>query len=454
MHVFNRDIPVPTWRSMWAFSRVYIGDSMKSLAVILAIALNTGGIQAQPAFSVQVNIHNVGPDPIYTGSIFDATDPSYVTSPTLNDELGGFGNPVELAANSTSGYFYVSDADDGGPYDDVWFGYLVTAVTMTTGDGGGATLTDYFYATESPEYFDLYYYNSTTTMAAFAAISDNDNTAAFSFDGINWIASPQGLPYDGGMLGVCFGDGMFVAVGYGTDGAISLDGVNWSPVTLPSGVDCWNSVTYGDGVFVAVADYPGEAAVSSDGISWTEYTMPDGFCNSVAYGDGRFVAVGESGNIDYSLDGGESWSSYTPYYSGYPYGPEGGEWWGVAYGGEYFQIVGYNGDDQAIFGFPYDGWETTTLPDPYWWSVAYGGGTLAAVGSGPTAYISNGYDLTSSSGTVLTDDWWAGVAYGSGMFVAVGANAHNAAYSYDGETWTGSSTPSTTDNLTAVAASY
>ncbi|OPH60025.1 hypothetical protein BC351_19135 [Paenibacillus ferrarius] len=54
------------------------------------------------------------------------------------------------------------------------------------------------------------------------------------------------------------------------------------------------SVCYGDGLFVAVGPY--EASFSSDGISWTRVTIPEksggGYLSTVAYGNGQFIAAG------------------------------------------------------------------------------------------------------------------------------------------------------------------
>jgi len=51
---------------------------------------------------------------------------------------------------------------------------------------------------------------------------------------------------------VTYGNGVFVAVAYnGTAAAYSTNGINWSASTLPSSAGWW-SVTYGNGVFVAV----------------------------------------------------------------------------------------------------------------------------------------------------------------------------------------------------------
>jgi hypothetical protein len=70
----------------------------------------------------------------------------------------------------------------------------------------------------------------------------------------------------------------------------------WTARTLPSRED-WTSVTYGDGVFVAVAWSNNAAATSPDGITWTASTLPSREdWISVTYGNSVFVAVGWCSN--------------------------------------------------------------------------------------------------------------------------------------------------------------
>ena len=61
--------------------------------------------------------------------------------------------------------------------------------------------------------------------------------------------------------------------------------------TLPSSSN-WVSVTYGNGMFVAVANGSTAAAYSTNGSTWTASTLPSSSTwQSVTYGNGMFVAV-------------------------------------------------------------------------------------------------------------------------------------------------------------------
>ena len=77
----------------------------------------------------------------------------------------------------------------------------------------------------------------------------------------------------------------------------SADGVTWTTST-PASVDLWNGVTYGDGMFVAVASTGSGHRVmtSTDGISWaSQTTAADNNWYAITHTDIGFVAVAISG---------------------------------------------------------------------------------------------------------------------------------------------------------------
>lgn len=86
----------------------------------------------------------------------------------------------------------------------------------------------------------------------------------------------------------------------------SDDGIAWTTAGSPT--DEWSSVTYGGGLFVAVAGLsPTGVMTSPDGQTWTSRTAPLGDWYGVTYGDGVFVAVGSP-----SLGPDVVMISYTP----------------------------------------------------------------------------------------------------------------------------------------------
>jgi hypothetical protein len=78
----------------------------------------------------------------------------------------------------------------------------------------------------------------------------------------------------------------------------SPDGITWTARTSSPTDNNWRSVTYGNGLFVAVAgSVTGNGVMTSpDGITWTARTSPtDNIWLSVAYENGIFVAVSYTG---------------------------------------------------------------------------------------------------------------------------------------------------------------
>ena len=80
----------------------------------------------------------------------------------------------------------------------------------------------------------------------------------------------------------------------------SPDGITWTSRT-PAADNDWQSVTYGNGLFVAVSNnlvgnISNQVMTSPDGITWTARTSAaNNYWISVAYGNGLFVAVSVTG---------------------------------------------------------------------------------------------------------------------------------------------------------------
>ena len=139
-------------------------------------------------------------------------------------------------------------------------------------------------------------------------------------DGITWTSrtNPKRLNINS----VTYGNGLYVAVGGNdvTDAYIvtSPDLVTWTERANPSS-NALNSITWTGSNFVAVgnADVTDAYIVTSpDGITWTERANPlPMHLRSVTYGLGKVVAVGEFiGSAPYvvtSLDNGVTWVAGT-----------------------------------------------------------------------------------------------------------------------------------------------
>lgn len=324
----------------------------------------------------------------------------------------------------------------------------------------------------------------------FIAVGDT-GTVAISTDGTNWaefvsppMVNPPGARYDFG--GVCYGEGRFVAVGIGrlvpTEGSFgvitsSADGTNWMAPKKIAGAYGATAVTWGNGIFAAVAVSATEfepvqtiVLTSADGSQWTRHELHvPKRAYAITYGNGRFVMVGEKGLI-LSSTNGVDWidRSLDP--------PN--ELWGISFGNGLFVAVGQrtiatSADAQAwtrqatnmtfmgksvIYGenkFVAVGDGGFTSTNGTNWSritsgmtttslglssIAYGNGTFVALGLGSLSTSPNGVNWSSlGSQAVPFESFFEDVVYGNGRFVAVGPSIADTNYIVTSETgvsWT------------------
>jgi len=264
-------------------------------------------------------------------------------------------------------------------------------------------------------------------------------TASTFSSGANWF-------------GICYGNGLFVAVG-GTGstnyGAYSSNGKTWTASTMPSS-SSWYAVTYGNGYFVAVAANTTAGAYSTNGTTWTASTMPSAAqWQSVTYGligaTNYYVAIaGNLGTAAAYSTNGTTWTSSSLPSSLY--------WATITFGNGYFVAVasaasGFVTTTVSAYSSNGTTWTSSTLPSSqYWFGTAYGlvgsTSTFVAVAQSTTAgaYSTNGTSWTAS--TMPSSATWNNVAYGNGYFVAVAGGTSAGAYSTNGTTWTALTMPS------------
>ncbi len=274
--------------------------------------------------------------------------------------------------------------------------------------------------------------------------------------GITWTS--QVSASDNNWDSVAYGNGLFVAVSYTGNGnrvMTSPDGINWTSRTTPND-NLWTAVTYGNGLFVAVAivgPSPQWVMTSPDGINWTGRTAAaNSAWTSVTYGNGLFVAVGESGtNRVMTSPDGINWTSRT---SAFNY-----LWNWVTYADGKFVAVS-SGPGYAIpspTGIKFvdapgsapgnvmtstDGITWTlrpNAPNDGWHTVVYGNGVFVS-----TSYTGSGNAMTSPDGInwtlrpTGTSNEWHSVTFGEGLFVAVSetGSGNRVMTSPDGINWT------------------
>ena len=254
--------------------------------------------------------------------------------------------------------------------------------------------------------------------------------------GIKWATSS--VPVAGNWWrSVTYGNGLFVAVSYdGTNRVMtSPDGKKWTASTTPDG--SWMSVTYGNGLFVAVGGDDGTNRVmtSPDGKNWTPRTSAEvnGWA-AVTYGNGLFVAVAANGTnrVMTSADG----INWTPRAAA-----EANYWTSVTYGNGLFVAVAANGTNRVMTSPDGKNWTAHAAAGGFiygWQSVTYGNGLFVAVASGGTNSVMTSPDgISWNLSTLAEANNWKSVTYGNGLFVAVASNGTNRVMtSPDGINWT------------------
>lgn len=236
---------------------------------------------------------------------------------------------------------------------------------------------------------------------------------------------------------ISYGAGVYVAVAdSGTNQVMtSSDGITWTTRTAAQ-ANPWRSVTYGGGVFVAVsASGINQVMTSPDGITWTSRTAAaaNAWC-SVTYGGGLFVAVASNGisRVMTSPDG-IAWTSA-------PAAEQNG-WNAVTYGNGLFVAVAPTTGAHLVMTSP-DGtnWTARNASEAsYWRGITYGNGTFVAIADfgSPNKVMTSpdGINWTSRTGT--GSGYWSSVVYGKGLFVALSSSGPTIIMvSPDGVTWT------------------
>ena len=213
---------------------------------------------------------------------------------------------------------------------------------------------------------------------------------------------------------VTYGNNLFVAVGFFAI-MTSPDGITWTARTATE-MNNWHSVTYGNNLFVSVStDGTHRVMTSPDGINWTAQTAAEGNSwQSVTYGNGHFVAVANTGThrVMTSPDG-INWTAQTA--------TEANGWTSVTYGNGLFVAVSFNGAHRVMTSPDGITWQARTATEANVWnSVTYGQGIFIAVSrDGINRVMTSSDGITWTARMVDTVNSWYAVTYGNGLFVSV-----------------------------------
>jgi Secretion system C-terminal sorting domain len=249
---------------------------------------------------------------------------------------------------------------------------------------------------------------------------------------------------------VTYGNGLFVAIAKGENPATvtnimtSPDGITWTAYTAPVMYN-YCDITYGNGLFVAVSSHGANQVITStDGITWTGRTpATTSAWYAVTYGNGLFVATAISSlNAVMTSPNGITWTSRSSPVN---------DWRSVTYANGLFVAVGSSYEGNRVMTSP-DGITWTGRYSPTqneWLSVTYGNGLFVAVaGSGVGNRVMTSPDgITWTARSPAADYQWNSVTYGNGIFVAVSGSG--VMTSLDGITWT-SQTAAANDNWWGV----
>lgn len=240
---------------------------------------------------------------------------------------------------------------------------------------------------------------------------------------------------------VTYGNNLFVAVantGTGNRAMTSPDGVTWTTRTTPFDTS-WNDIVFGNGLFVAVGEsiFGRGVMTSPDGTTWTlRTTARDNNWTSVTFGNGMFVAVASTGNRDRVMTSpdGFTWTSRaTPNNTN--------AWTHVAFGNGTFVAVSNTGaGNRAMRSTDGINWTMSTTPvDNNWTSVTYGSGLFVAVANSGTGnrVMTSPDGVTWTARTSAADNSWTSVIAANGSFVAVAnsGTGNRVMFSFNGITW-------------------
>ena len=248
--------------------------------------------------------------------------------------------------------------------------------------------------------------------------------------------------------------GKFLAIGAGTNGALSVDGETWSAETLPSlGSGFWSSIASGlqnDGsstfqpsAVVLVADGDSTVAYSEDADTWLTSSLPVGMNTGaetrIAYGNvvgsvtNRFVVISSADrDVSYSDNGGATWTLTTDALSNVGFDR-------IAYGAGKFVAIN-SASNQAAYSADGVTWTTVVLSGSGSFAavtdIVWGNGKFVTLGgTNGIMYSLDGVTWYENALTLPLTATERRLAYGQGVFVITSDNTTQVQYSQDGLYW-------------------
>lgn len=213
------------------------------------------------------------------------------------------------------------------------------------------------------------------------------------------------------------------------------------------GSNNWNSVAYGNGIFVVGGENGYVTTSTDEGTTWLapKQLVTKGTWSNVIYANGSFMMLNfYDGKLATSTDG-ITWTTRDTYSLEY--------WRGLVYGNGIYVAVGPN---YGTIMTSTDGetWTKRTVGSVMWQDIAYGNGKFIIISEG-------GYFSTSTDGVIWKSQsripnisrGYNIITFGNGKFVVAEGYRGNTQTTIDGETWTTPNTSAGNYSWQRIAAS-
>ncbi|WP_217591905.1 DUF4073 domain-containing protein [Cohnella sp. GbtcB17] len=173
-----------------------------------------------------------------------------------------------------------------------------------------------------------------------------------SIDGVNWATYDLPAGASGKVVGLEYGDGVFVAVTDGDDVLTSLDGISWSLEAELDGASAMN-LGYANGMFF-VFGYGGVWMTASSGANWTHISSLDDYVTNsyysfgdIAFDGSKYVLTAVDGNtgVPKALSSADAPTGGPMTWTEHEIDPAYSELGSMVYGEGYFVVVGTGYDD-------------------------------------------------------------------------------------------------------------
>ena len=245
--------------------------------------------------------------------------------------------------------------------------------------------------------------------------------------------------------------GKFLAVGGGTNGAVSIDGNTWTTEVLPTlAAGNWSSIasgltddgssTFKQSTVIIVADGSTTIGYALDADTWSDTTLPGAFNgsgeNNVEFGQitssiGRFIVIGDADrDVAYTDNGGTTWSVATTALPATGFGE-------LVFGAGKFIAIN-SGTTSAAYSTDGITWTGATAPASFAavTDIVWGNGKFVALGgTNGIMYSLDGVTWIDNALTLPLTATERNLAYGQGTFVITSDDTDQVQYSHDGVYW-------------------